>query len=283
MNLESKLSVTEWIEKWLQTYVKPNLAYKTYSSYNAVVHILKTHFSELNDMPINNFDTLKAQEIINSLSDKFAKSTLCTLRVIFHESYSCAAEIFSLHVHQIGKLMVPKSARVKKVRAMTRPEQEAVEVAAQNALLGYIAIFFLRTGLRASELCNLNWNDYNPQNQTIKVRKSKTEAGIRFVPLCEDAQRILAAQRKHMSDNAIFHSSTGNPVTQTVLKKLAFRLRKESGVTFLTTHIYRHTFATRIGRRYKRQSTVAYFGTYKCCFYHAAVLHTRRKLSERTD
>jgi integrase len=29
------------------------------------------------------------------------------------------------------------------------------------------------------------------------------------------------------------------------LKKLALRLRKESGVQFLTTHVYRHTFATR--------------------------------------
>ena len=273
----------EWIEKWLQTYVKPNLAYKTYGSYRVVANILNTHFPRLNDIPVNEFNTYQAQCIINSLADKYARSTLCTLRVIFHEAYYYAGEIPSLNAQQIGKLKIPKIARVKKVRAMTRPEQKAVEDAAETVLLGHIAIFFLRTGLRASELCNLNWNDCNPRNQTIKVRESKTEAGIRFVPLCEDAQRILAAQRKHMSDNAIFHSSTGNPVTQTVLKKLAFRLRKESGVTFLTTHIYRHTFATRIGRRYKRQSTVAYFGTYKCCFYHAAVLHTRRKLSERTD
>lgn len=245
MDQENTVSVMGWIEKWLNTYVKPNLASKTYSSYNAVTGILKTYFPELRDLPIDKFNTLHAQSIINSLADKFAKSTLCTLRVVFHESYYYAESIPSLHVHQLGKLMIPKSAKVKKVRAMTRLEQEAVESAADTALLGHIAIFFLRTGLRASELCNLDWEDYNSHNQTIKVRKSKTAAGIRFVPLCEDAQEILISQRRSSSDNAIFHSSTGNPVTQTVLQKLALRLRKESGVQFLTTHVYRHTFATR--------------------------------------
>lgn len=242
---ELSVSVTEWIGKWLQTYVKPNLAYKTYESYRIVANILSTHFPELNDTPVNEFDTYQAQCIINSLADKYARSTLCTLRVIFHESYCYAEEIPSLNAQQIGKLKIPKSARVKIVRAMTRPEQTAVEEAAHTVLLGHIAIFFLRTGLRLSELCRLDWDDYNPRNRTIKVKKSKTAAGIRFVPLCEDAQKILVSQRKSSSDNAIFHSSTGKRVTETVLKKLAVRLRRESGVTFLTTHVYRHTFATR--------------------------------------
>jgi integrase len=245
MNSESKLSVITWMEKWLQTYVRPNLAYKTYSSYSTVINILKTHFPELKDIPINELNTFQAQQIINNLADKFARSTLCTLRVVLHESYDYAEGIPYLNTHPLGKLMIPKSAKVRKVRAMTKPEQEAVEDVAQTALLGYIAIFFLRTGLRSGELCLLDWEDYNSQNQTIHIRKSKTKAGIRFVPLCEDAQKILLSQRKQPYDNAIFHSSNGHRVTSTVLKKLALRLRQKSGVPFLTTHVYRHTFATR--------------------------------------
>lgn len=245
MNQKKIVSVMGWMEKWLETYVKPNLAYKTCRSYSAVINILRVHFPELNDMPVGEIDTLQAQCIINSLASQFARSTLCTLRVVFHEASVAASEVVALHTHPIGRLMIPKKARVRKVRAMTRAEQETVEDAAQTALLGYIAIFFLRTGLRAEELCNLNWSDYNSRNQTVQIKKSKTSAGIRFVPLCEDAQKILLSQRRSSTNNAIFHSSTGNPVTQTVLQKLALRLRRVSGVQFLTTHVYRHTFATR--------------------------------------
>jgi integrase len=35
------------------------------------------------------------------------------------------------------------------------------------------------------------------------------------------------------------------PITASVLHKLYLRLRRETGVDFLTTHVYRHTFATR--------------------------------------
>ncbi|HCM24724.1 MAG TPA: hypothetical protein DHW78_10435 [Ruminococcaceae bacterium] len=134
MNQGNTVTVSKWIEKWLQTYVKSNLAYKTYDSYNAVANILNTYFPELNETSVNGFDAFQAQKIINSLADKFARSTLCTLRVIFHESYYYTESIPALHTRQLGKLMIPKSARVKIVRAMTRPEQEAVEEAAQTVL-----------------------------------------------------------------------------------------------------------------------------------------------------
>ena len=78
MNQGNTVTVSKWIEKWLQTYVKSNLAYKTYDSYNAVANILNTYFPELNETSVNGFDAFQAQKIINSLADKFARSTVCS-------------------------------------------------------------------------------------------------------------------------------------------------------------------------------------------------------------
>lgn len=239
------ITMQDWMNEWLTTFIQPNRAAKTYSCYKAVINILGRECPQLSKITPHEMDTIQAQKILNGLEFKFAKSTLNSMRVVFHESMQRACEIHALHALPLGRLMVPKQAAVKQVRAMTRAEQAAVEEAAETELLGYLAIFFLRTGLRAAELCNLRWDDYNATNQTIRILKSKTKAGIRFVPLCTEAQQIICAQHKCCNDNAIFHSSTGNPVTEEVLQKLSWRLRRVTGVEFLTTHVYRHTFATR--------------------------------------
>ncbi|WOC32346.1 MULTISPECIES: tyrosine-type recombinase/integrase [Caproicibacterium] len=240
-----KTTVMDWLKKWNETYSKPNLAEKTYACYKCAIGILNRYHPELQDMPLDELTSLYIQRILNDLAGKYAKSTLNSIRVVFHKAYEAASEIPAFGVSQIGKLYIPKRAAQKIVRALTREEQAKVEAVAQETLLGYVTIFFLRTGLRAEELCNLKWSDYDKKQQVIYIRKSKTKAGVRPVPLNREAQQILLSQPKCRFDNAIFHSSNGNPVTISSLQKLYLRLRRETGIPFITTHVYRHTFATR--------------------------------------
>lgn len=127
---------------------------------------------------------------------------------------------------------------------MTQEEQEIVEAAAASDPLGHFVIFFLKTGLRASEFYHLTWSDYNPERRTIFISKSKTPQGVRYVPLATEAQAILESQPR--ISKFIFTSTTGNPITPTVLKKLYARMQKATGLDFITTHVYRHSFATRL-------------------------------------
>ena len=238
------ITMQDWMNEWLTTFIQPNRAVKTYSCYKAVINILGRECPQLSKITPHEMDTIQAQKILNGLEFKFAKSTLNSMRVVFHESMQRACEIHALHALPLGRLMVPKQAAVKQVRAMTRAEQATVEEAAETDLHGDIVLFFLQTGLRATELCNLDWDDYNRSNQTIFVRRSKTDAGIRVVPLTKSARYILRSQPKG-HDDTIFHSSIGGSITKSVLRKLTLRLRKKTGIQFLTTHVYRHTFATR--------------------------------------
>ena len=239
------MTVSNWMRQWVNTYVKPNLAVKTYESYDIVERMMEDHYPKLAEMPLQQMTSLCAQQILNGLADEYSKSTLNSLRVILHESMQAASENSALNVQPLGKLRIPENAAVKEVRALTRTEQAEVEEAAQRVLLGHITLFFLDTGLRSEELCNLNWRDYNPQTRMIFIRESKSTAGVRHVPLTKEAQRILLTQRHLKTDNAIFHSSRGERVTKSVLTKLYKRLRRATGIECITTHVYRHTFATR--------------------------------------
>jgi integrase len=199
-------SALDWANQWLTTYVQPSRAEKTYKSYQTVLNIVKRKFPELNHLLLQDMNGLYAQKVINQLATQYSKSTLNSLRTIFHESSEAASEIPEFHTQAIGKLSIPKNASQKTVRALTRIEQQTVEEAAQHTYLGYIALFCLRTGLRAEELCHLEWRDFNRKERTIFIRESKTPAGIRYVPLRKEAMQIILIQPKSSRDDSIFHS-----------------------------------------------------------------------------
>jgi integrase len=73
-------------------------------------------------------------------------------------------------------LCIPEASE-KEIRSLTRKEEESIILAAQNDILGHLALFMLETGLRAGELMNLKWSDYDAEKYEIYVRKSKTKNG----------------------------------------------------------------------------------------------------------
>lgn len=105
----------------------------------------------------------------------------------------------------------------------------------------------------------LKWEDYFESDgiSAIRIRNSKTKAGDRIVPLTQKAKKILLRQKR--VSEYIFTSTRGTPLTKTVLRKLYERIRKKTGLNFISNHTYRHAFATRMiehSADYKALSTL---------------------------
>lgn len=139
---------------------------------------------------------------------------------------------------------MPINARVRQIAALTVEQQKNLINECYNDLNGVFVIFLLNTGLRASEFCNLRWKDYNKEQRMIFVEKSKTNNGIRHIPLLSICVQIIETRPKR--SEYIFTQNNGRPVTAQVLKRTYMRLRKTTGIETLTNHVYRHTFATRL-------------------------------------
>lgn len=58
-----------------------------------------------------------------------------------------------------------------------------------SSRVGASMMFAVETGMRAQEICNLTWDDVNGKVATIN--KSKTDAGVRDVPLSAQAIKII--------------------------------------------------------------------------------------------
>lgn len=72
-------------------------------------------------------------------------------------------------------------------RASTKPEWQTAYCA---------ALLTANTTMRPVELKRLLWRDFDPVNRIVVVRRSKTEAGARVIPLNDEAWSALAALKQ---------------------------------------------------------------------------------------
>jgi integrase len=86
----------------------------------------------------------------------------------------------------IGKALTEEDKQRLLKTAMMRPEWETAYLA---------AILCLNTTARGCELKGLQWSDVDLFDRTVTVRRSKTDAGVRAIPLTDVACSALARLR----------------------------------------------------------------------------------------
>jgi integrase len=168
-------------------------------------------------------------------------------------------EIRPLPVHtQTGRAMtLDEKLRLAKSAAM-KPEW-------QNARLAMVLA--LNTTMRACEIKALRWYDVDFLARTVTIRKSKTEAGQRVIPLNEDAlsamrelyrraSAIGGTQPNHYAFPAC-ENERFNPATPQKSWRSAWRsLRKAAGIGALRFHDLRHHAITELAESQASDATI---------------------------
>ena len=129
-----------------------------------------------------------------------------------------------------------------------------LDTAAQHRL-GVLFEVAVLTGLRRAELVALQWADVDLERATLTVRKSKTDAGRRTVPLANDAigsllawQIAQGAERDawgeaYAGSGHVFTMEDGRPLKLQYVTRLFDALRLQADLPKSTMHSLRHQFA----------------------------------------
>ncbi|HUS09714.1 MAG TPA: tyrosine-type recombinase/integrase [Pyrinomonadaceae bacterium] len=87
----------------------------------------------------------------------------------------------------IGRALSPEQKAALLEAAALKPEWETAYFA---------AILALNTTMRGCEIRGLRWSDIDLLTETLAIRKSKTAAGVRIIPLTPDAFEVLVQLRR---------------------------------------------------------------------------------------
>lgn len=278
------ITLNEQIEIYLQT--KNNLAKSTKSNYQYYYeHSIKG--SRLGNMKVIDIKKSDILMFYKQFSDGgYSAGTIQILQKIVRPSLQLACDDNVILKNPADGCTKDYSTELEKKYALTFDEEKEFLERIKNRprMKRYYPMYaiILETGLRISEAIGLTWDDVDMEKRTISINHqvqcrtvehkytlfantTKTEAGVRIIPMTDDVYRLFVEQRKvwlstiKASDfevdgykNFVFVSHvTGKCMNHNNVRRMlrsVVNMNKDREIQLppISPHILRHTAATRL-------------------------------------
>lgn len=240
----------EVAEEWWNI-AEPSLADQTVRVYKPA---LRRALDEFGDDYIKE---IRARDITAFLSrlahSDLAQKTLLNQRTIINQIMRHAVNENDIEHNPCADVNMPKNLRKERRDPATEAEERIIRENVDGWLFPIISI---NTGMRKGEILALQWKDIDFENNIIRVTKSishhnnrpvvkrpKTEAGERVVPLLDDLKAVLLNRTPRHPDHYIISDDGITPMSNTRYSALYREFMQEHGIN-CTSHQIRHSFAT---------------------------------------
>ena len=239
--LYSKKSFKEIKDFWWESYKKKidNL-----NTINTNIYRLRA-LESLNDIPIAEIKLFDLQQLFDNMTTSWSFKNGC--KSILNMIFEYALKNEYIISNKVKFIELGKKEKVIDRKIFTQKEIEVLwenlNSKTYHSKYIYIVLILIYTGMRIGELINLKNEDIDLENRTLKVRVSKTTAGVRIIPIFSKIFNLF-------KDNMILNQEyfvKGDTTTQlsySTFKPRFKKLLKELGLQEHTIHDTRHTFAT---------------------------------------
>lgn len=258
----------EWLNIWLDCYVKVASKQRTLKRYTQVV---KSYLiPQLGEYEMEEIQVLHLQNfIVNLLNEGNLKSggglkesSVNVIITIMQNSLKTAYLSGVVNRYIGDKIKRPKIEQ-EEVKCFSIEEQKKIETAVlsdkKNKTIGVILCLY--TGMRIGELFALTWKDINFKNSLLNISKSshygkigskykkiiekpKTKSSIRQIPLPKPLLEILKNMKK-TSKSIYVITDNGKEVSIRSYQRRFKVLLQKLNISYKSFHALRHTFATR--------------------------------------
>ena len=266
----------DWLKKWLNEIKKPYISPRTYQGY---VEKSKRIIEKLGKIPLKNFKKNYIQDFVTELiSNNYSTKSIKHYYSIINMSFKDAIKQNLVNENYAENIKLPKNKK-KRLNIMSLEEQQKfIEIVKQH-YNGEAYIVILYSGLRASELSGLKWNNitFDPETkrgvlhlenglqkittydkELKKIKREitetdlKTDSSYRDIPMLPDIIPLLEEYKKKMieknlynENSYVFQTKSGKPITAEYLRTSLLRICKTHNFRKVKIHELRHTFATR--------------------------------------
>ena len=235
----------EMMEKYLREYSARNKAPKSYIRDKSLADHLLDSFGDLTltEITSNLISDYKTKRRDEGAAPKTVNNEL----MLMNHAFNLAIKEWEwIKENPVSKVSKEKFNNLIE-RWMTYEEEENL-LRHSIEWLRPILILGIETGLRQSELLNLQWPQVDLFKKTLTILEQKNKSKD-TLPLSEKALEMLKARVKvrHIKSNFVFFNGNGNRIDARDLLRAFYSATKRAGLQGLRWHdATRHTFATRL-------------------------------------
>lgn len=273
----SKVTLGEWLTRWLDDYKRPEVKLTTYENYkiNVDSHIIPSlGNTQLMKLQANTLQAFYNDKLASGRID--GKGGLSTrvvryLHTIIRQALEQATKE-GLIPRNVADLTNPPKIERKPVQPLTEEQTTKFLAYATNDRLFPLYLLAATTGMRRGELCGLCWDSVDLESEPAKiiiqrqllVRKgglilehgTKTKKGMRINTLTDDAKRELKAHKvrqakeklamgeAYQDNNLVFCKEDGTFLDPREVTKRFQKLLLAAGLPKVRLHDLRHTHAS---------------------------------------
>ena len=186
----SRLTLSEFLDQWMQDYVATSVRPGTAEGYRTIVNRLQR---TLGHVRLTGLHAQDVQRYYKGLLDEgLSAQTVIHHHRVLRQAISQAVKWDLLSKNVMERVTPPK--RVKpKLSVLEAPEVQQLLQAARGTDYELPIHLAVHTGLRRSELCGLFWSEVNLEAQTLTV--VRTMVSVRGDPVYIGEPKLSASRR----------------------------------------------------------------------------------------
>lgn len=268
----SNISITEWVNTWLEVYIIPNVSPTTLSRYQGMIKRYITPV--IGHIPVQQLTTLAVQSWVNGLKispSSGKEMSAATIKHAYHVlkgAMDKAVLAGIIYRSPCTGIMLPKGQKKQAVIYDEKQIRQLLDAAAGTEM-ELVIDMELCLGVRRGELLGLEWGDIDWGNNQVKiirnrvvvdgksvVKEPKTATSVRTLdvplPLMQKlrkhkmqclSNKLRLGQAYIATDYVIVHPD-GKPIYPEYLSQMLTKLQEKAGLPKCRFHDLRHLCAS---------------------------------------
>ena len=266
---ESRITLGEWLDKWMDEYMMFTLRESTLESYGCLIRNQVKPF--IGNKPLSALTTSEIQKFYNKIKKEgrvrehpihgkaLADSMVRGVHMMLHEALDMAVKERLIVKNPTNGTTVPKCNYAEK--QVLVDSQLDTFLAAIEAYPEWVDFFYteVMTGLRKGEICGLKWSDVDFESGKLRVQRAvtrqkggihigetKTDTGMRAIVLPPSVLDLLRRRKAEALSEWIFYKLTSpcEPMSPDAAYRKLKIILKNAELPQIRFHDLRHTFAT---------------------------------------
>ena len=267
---ECRMTLGEWMDKWLDEYMIFAIRESTLEAYRAInEHQIKRF---IGNKALTSLTTTDIQKFYNKVKKQgrvrehpiygheLSDSMVRKIHLQLHEALDVAVKEHLIVRNPTKGTTIPKKTYTEKQVLDDTQLDRFMEIIKHEPYWHDFFYVEIMTGLRRGEICGIQWDDINFDDGTLCIRRSigrsrgngitvgetKTGAGVRKIIMPPSVQSLLERKRTEAINEWVFphYMNPSEPLHPDSAYKKLKTLLKHAELPLIRFHDLRHTFAT---------------------------------------